>query len=236
MIATKGYDKAINNDLLLALPFHEASGLITQDVAKPHHPVTLRGTIPSWATIASGLGMLNFNGAGDYLDSPAADTADLDFTTDDYSIAVWEYHEWTAQSQIVIARYAVDLDGWELYFWDTGPINYLTLRHHHGSLATDRTGCGSIGWDNNTWHLIGISRSGAYPLHYRNGMGVEVTYDVGGLSDPDSCNRDLVIGARYTKNADWYKGMQWNPRVWSRRLQPWEHRAIFDAEREIFGL
>jgi len=234
MIATKGYDKGINGQLLFALPFYEATGVITQDVAKPHHPVDLHG-FPSWAAVASGLGVLDFNGASDYLDSPAADTVDLDFITGDYSIVVWTNHQWTAQSQIIIGRYGVDLDGWELYFFDT-PLNYLQLRHHHASLAPDRTGCFSVGWSNDAWHLVGISRSGAYPLHYRNGMGVEVTYDVGGLSDPDSCNRDLVIGARYTKNADWYKGMQWNPRVWSRCLQPWEHRAIFDAEREIFGL
>jgi len=233
MITTKGYDKTINEGLLLALPFYEATGIITQDVAKPHHPVALHG-FPSWTPIASGMGVLEFNGTTDYLDSLAADTVDLDFITGDYSIVGWINYQTIAQSQIVIGRYGVDLDGWEVYLYSIN--NTLNLRHHHASLAPTRTGCYSTGWTTGDWHLFGISRSGNYPLMYRNGEEIEVTYDVGGLQDPDACNRDLVVGIRYTKDANWYKGMQWNPRVWDRCLEPWEQKAIFNSERGIFGL
>lgn len=236
MITTKSCDKTINEGLLFSLPFYEAAGLITQDTAKPHHPAALHGP-PSWTPIASDLGVLDFNGATNYLDSPAADTVDLDFTIGDYSIVVWTYHEFMAQSQIVLARYGTDLDGWELYFFDPTAGKPLTLRHHHASLAPDtRDGCYSLGWDNDVWWLLGISRSGLYPQHFRNGMEVEVVYEAGGLKDPDACARDLVMATRYTKNADWYKGMVWNPRIWQRKLEPWEHKAIWDSEKGLFGL
>jgi hypothetical protein len=223
----------IDQALALSLPFYEGAGVITQDIAQPHHPVALNGP-PSWTPIASGLGTVEFNGATDYLDCLAADSADLDIIAQDYSIVGWINYQITGLSQIVIGRYGVDLDGWEVYLYDVN--NTLNLRHHHASLVPTRTGCYSIGWATGTWHLFGISRSGAYPLMYRNGEEMEMSYSVGGLSNPDTCNRDLVIGTRYTKDANWYEGMMWNPRFWLRALEPWEHRAIWDSERGLFAL
>ncbi len=83
------YDDApINRGMLLDLPFREATGIITQDVAKPHHPVTLVNT-PTWASLASGLSVLDLDGSTEYLQSLNADTADLGFTTGDYSVSAW---------------------------------------------------------------------------------------------------------------------------------------------------
>lgn len=235
---SRGYDNFLmHHTILLDLPFQEGSGVITRDAAKPHHQdVTLVGA-PTWVTLATGTSVLRFNGATNYLWCPAAATADLDFTTEDYSIAVPIYPEFSAQSKMVIARYGTDLDGWEGYLFDSGAHHYLTLRHHHASLAPDtRDGCYSDGWENNTWWLMGISRIGLYPLMYRNGLPVEMTYDAGGLKDPDTCNRDLVIGCRYTKNADWYKGMMGRPRIFFPALADWEWKELFHMESSLFGL
>jgi len=198
------FDKiATNYQLLMSLPFHEGSGIITHDVAKVLRPPMDLVGFPSWVSLANGRGVLEFNGAGDYGCIPAADTADLDFTTEDYSITGWLYNEHSATSDMVIARYALDICGWELYFYEPAPHHYLTLRHHHASLSPDRTGCFSDDWPLTTWCFMGITRHGAYPKHYRNGKEVEVTYDVGGLGDPDAGNRDLVVGCRDTKDTDW---------------------------------
>lgn len=248
-MAIIAYDKkSVYHNLLLALPFREATGLITRDRATPHHQdVDLVGA-PSWVSLANGLGVLDFNAAAvsHYLECLAVNTADLNFTTGDYSIAVWVNHKDTGhfQPKIVVGRYGVDLDGWEIYL-ETNAIlgvHYLEHRHHHASHApTLRTGCYSTGWTPDTgWALIGITRhkSGgvSYPQHYRNGTLLEMTWVTGGMLDPDTCNRDLVIGARFTKDQDWYDGRMWNLRIWNRELSEDEMRFLFNCERHWFGV
>lgn len=229
-----GYDKlSLDHNLLFDLPFREGIGAITQDIAKPHHPVTLVNT-PTWATLASNLGVLELDGATEYLQSLAADTVDLDFIATDYSIGCWFNWEVSEDDQHIIGRYRVDLDGWEVYLYQ--PNETLTLRHHHSLGATLRTACYSFGWTQNVWHFIGISRSGDNALHYRNGMSVPSTVSLGGLIDPESNNDDLVIGARFDKGSEYFKGPMWRPRIWNRALEPWEWLELFNFERHFFGV
>jgi hypothetical protein len=235
---TIAFDKIDTNfQALMSLPFQEGSGVMTRDQAKPgRQEVSLVGP-PSWMTLASGLSVLEFNGAGDYGYCPAAETTDLDFTSEDYSFLCWLYKEHDVISNILFGRYGVDLDGWEIYLDDASGPEYLQLRHHHVSLTPDvRDGCYSTGWTVNTWWMMAITRSGLYPKHYRNGMEVEVTYDVGGLKDPDPCNRDLVIGTRYTKNANWWPGRMVLPRVCLGTLTSTQVKSVFDREAHWFGL
>lgn len=242
-----GFDKIrVHDGLLLGLPFREATGTVTRDVAKPHHgPVTLIGT-PTWASLAANdLGILSFNGVTDYLECAAALTADLNFTSGDYSIVSWINWIDTGSSVMVMGRYGVDLDGWEVYFY-AGAQDFLQLRHHHASFCPPdqvpcppgfpRTGAYSGGWTPGSWYLMGITRSGAYPRMYRNAQALTVGYSTGGVYDPDTCNRDLVIGTRFTKDADWYSGLEWNPRIWNRELSSDEMSFIFERERAWFGL
>lgn len=249
MPAAIGFDKiTIDHNLLLGLPFEEGIDVLAHDRAKPHHLLTQHdpgGGSFVWGNEVTGCPYLEFvtvgfGGAdGVYLDCPAAETGDLDFTTGDYSIGVWVNHADTGhfQPKIVVGRYGVNLDGWEVYLeTDTGPpaVHYLEHRHHH---APDRDGCYSTGWTPATdWAFMGISRSGLYPQHYRNGMPLAMAYAVGGLLDPATCNRDLVIGARFTKNLNWYKGRMWNLRIWGRALETDEWRFIYDCERHWFNV
>ena len=87
---TVGYDKiGVNNRQLLALPFNEGIGVITKDVAKPEHLITLNvpgGGSFTWGKMAiSGRPYLGFTAIGGgvadgvYLDCPAADTVDMNF-------------------------------------------------------------------------------------------------------------------------------------------------------------
>ena len=86
--------------------------------------------------------------------------------------------------------------------------------------------------------LLGISRTGGnlYPQHYRNGNFLAMSYEASGMLDPDTCNRDLVLGTRYTKDANWYKGQMWRPRIWDRALSAVEWKNMFEAERDWFGV
>lgn len=208
-------DIDVNEDILLDLPFREGTGAITQDVAKPHHPVTLVGA-PTWTPLASNLMTLNFDGATQYLECPAADCVDLDFTTESYSI--WGWFNWTFpdDSQIIIGRYDVDgpaFSGWELYLYKTGSLN---LRHHHAGTIVDghpRSAAYSMGWAPGVDWFFGVVRWGAYVAMFRNGVAQTVLSSTGGIRDAEACAEDLVIGTRFTKTDNFFKGMLWRPRV-----------------------
>ena len=229
------YDNiSLHENILLDLPFREGIRAITHDIAKPHHVFDLNNT-PTWATLASGLGVLDFNGINEYLDSPAADTADLDLTGN-YSLAGWVNWEDTTQSLIMMGRYGVDLDGWETFFDVSGGRNTLSLRHHHLSLAPNLSdSCFSVGWTPGTWWLMGITRNGVNPKHYRNGQEVEVTFDASGVMlDPDSSNRDMVVGVRFTKDANFFKNRMWRLRAWDEELSAIEMETMYEIEKQWF--
>ena len=249
---SKAFDKLdINRDLLLGLPFREGSGVETRDVSKLHRLLTLNdpgGGSFAWGNLATGIPYLQLAAVGGgpadgvYLDCPAADTGDLDFTTGDFSIGGW--FNWDATggwSEILIGRYGVDLDGWEIYLDISGhlPIgNTLSQRHHHLSLApSTNSNCFSVGWTPGTWHFMGISRSGGslYPEHFREAIPLEMSYQAAGMLDPDTCNRDLVVGTRFTKDANWYRNMLWNLRIWGRALTREDWLFILHTEGHWFG-
>jgi len=137
---------------------------------------------------------------------------------------------------MIAGRYELDATGWELYLFDLPGNGYLTLRHHHVSLAEDRDGCYSANWVENVWQFMGVSRSGLYPVHYRNGIALPMTYDVNGMRDPDSSPEDLVIGARYTKNADYYRSLMKGLRIMGRALSANDWQEMFEMERHLFGV
>lgn len=256
-----GYDKlSVNHQMLLDLPFREGAGVITHDIAMPHHqPITLQypgGGSFTWTSLVSGLPCLEFvtvglaPGDGVYLDCPNANTLDLDFTSGDYSILVWVNHDavGNVRPKIVIGRYEIDAGvlinnaGWEVYLETNGGVDYLELRHHHGSLGTwadQRDGSYSVGWTTGTWDLIGITRhkiaGTSWPQHYRNGVPVTTTYSATGLRDPDTCTQDLVIGSRFTNDQDWYKGYMSRPRIVGRELSADDMKFIFESERHWYG-
>jgi len=233
-----GYDnQPINHQILLDLPFEEGVGAITRDLAKPHHEDVLLIATPTWDETDSGVGTITFDGATEYLELDQASCADLDFTTEDYSIGMWFY--WTVGNPtlMLMGRNQVDVGGWELYLYDGGGADrILTLRHNHAAGAAVRSACNSTAWTRDTWWFVGVSRSGNVAPHYRNGKSITTNYGVGGLEDMETCAQDLVVGARYTKDANFYCGSMYRPRIWDRALTATEWAQIFEMERHWFGV
>ncbi len=201
------YDKiAYNRRALLDLPFREGVGIVTRDVAKPHHPITLVNT-PAWAALVSGKMALSLGGWGvdDYAQCLNADSLDLDFMAGDFSVGGW--FNWSTAgiefSQIIIARYELSVGGWEVYLTEAAGIFYLTLRHHHAGGATNRTAAYSVGWNTGALTHFGISRFGTTAQMYRNGVAVTTISDA--LIDPETSTQDLVIGTRFTKGENFLK-------------------------------
>ena len=227
------YDKiGYNRRMLLDLPFREGTGVVTQDVAKPHHPVTLVGA-PAWNALDSGKMALTLGGfgSGDYAQCLSADCTDLGFTSSDFSVGGWFTWEDTAEdSQILIARYEVSVGGWEVYLTEVGALRYLTLRLHHAAGATTRTAAYSLGWAFGTLAHFGISKIGDTAFFYRNGEPVTTVSDT--LIDPEATTQDLVIGVRYTKDANFLSGRLPRLVVAEEGLTESDWRAMYQQQRD----
>jgi len=222
----------LNGDIQLDLSMLEATGLITHDESKNHSMATIHGTIgsPLWQQLAAGHYGLYLNAAyptlntEHFLKIPAADITNLDFTTTDYSLAMWLNWIDTGLSQVMMGKYVVDSRGWEAYITKIGAAESITVRHHHGGT---RTATYSLGWVVSEWHLWSYSRIGANAYHYRDGEPIAT---MGGpLQDPSSTIADdFRIGCRYSENQNWFKGRFYRPRAWSRSLSASEHRLLFE--------
>ena len=229
-MAVTFYDNLpINQDIVLDWPLSEGLGSLVHDRSKSEITGTLHGTMaPLWAA-ATGqpfYGIYLFNTWNQYASAPAADTANLDFTSGDYALSCWLNWQDYATSQIVMGKYVVDVRGWEVYLFKAGALDYLTVRHHHAGGLTNRTASYSLGWTPGTLHLFGVDRIGTAHQHYRNGQPIPTVSSV--LIDPvSSAASDLVVGIRYTLDVNKYRGYIGRPRAWSRALGAAGHRQLF---------
>ena len=231
------YDSlALNEDIQLDLSMLEATGTLFHDESKNHSMATSHTSLaaPLWMQISAGRFGLSINPAlplldtRHYLDIPAANCTNLDFTTTDYSLAIWFY--WGSSgstSQIIMGKYVVSSRGWEVYLTESGALRYMTVRHHHAGGAALRTASYSLDWEFSEWHLFSYSRIGTTGYHYRDGQPITTVSDV--LIDPESnVADDFRIGCRYTEDSNWLKGRFHRPRAWSRALTANEHKTLFE--------
>jgi hypothetical protein len=233
----RGFDKlAINRNLLFGLTLEEGVGTLAHDRARPHHASTLTGT-PTWASIASGLSVLEFlNAHPDFIQCPAAATADLNFTSGDFSMAVWFWPAYFDNHQALLCRGVLNVDGWRLWIVSTPQLRFETSQAGANQASYTDSPSAIV----QRWSLWGMSRSGSLVSLYHN--GIDRTSVAGSHTNPTGANRKLHIGilddeASYPVLGDAFaKGKKWNPRIWGRKLESWEHMAIFNAERHLFGV
>ena len=237
---TLSFDKlALNHQVLLALPFEEGIRLVTHDNAKPHHILTLTGTPPTWNSLPSGLPYISFDGAADYLQCPAADSVDLDFTGD-FSLAAWVNPNYTGSAMVIMCRNATDVCGWCMWLYNNpthGPI--LSLRTNQGAPG-DHCECWGGNFPGGVWQLAGYSRSqaGASAICYKNGVALVTHPDPAGMLDPVAGAKKLLIGVQDGEASNFFKGGiaggPCGPRAWDRELSPSEWKEMFEQERHWF--
>ena len=226
------YDSlGLNEDIELDLSMLEATGSYLHDESRNHSMATMHTALgtPLWLQTSEGHFGIYLNriypllDVDQYYDIPAADCTELNFTTTDYSLAIWFYWTSTGRSQIIMGKYFLDQSGWEVYLHDTGMHRYMTVRHHHGGT---RTSSYSDGWAFNEWHLWSYSRIGATGYHYKDGEPITTISQV--LQDPgSSVADDFRIGCRFTENDNWAKIRFHRPRAWSRGMLPDGHRLLY---------
>jgi len=220
----------LNQDIVLDWPFLEGTGTLIHDQSKSGSIGTREGaggTIWPAETGQPYYGLYLFQVWTQYINCPAADCPNLNFTSGDYSLACWfNWSVGTDTSQILMGKYILSDSGWEVYLTESGGIYYLTVRHHHSLGASLRTASYSIGWLPSTLHCWSYSRTGTTAQHYMNGLPIATVS--GTLIDPESSAAlDLRCGCRFTEDSNWLNAYLGRPRAWSRALTAAEHRQIF---------
>ena len=197
----------------------------------------------TWAQLPSGLWVMVFNGASSLVDRANATTLSMGLRLNQgYTIEGWINWEIAAEiSQIVIGRYELDVSGWELYLSKVAAVVSLTQRHHHAGTIVDanpRSATFSNGWTENTpLHMAVVFQgNGTDCIHYRNAVPVAVTSSTGGIRAFEETAQDLVIGARYTKDANWYQGEMSKLIMHDYILTPGQVLKRFEATRSLFGV
>lgn len=229
---TIGYDNwRVNQELVLDLQLREYSGTVTRDWAKPYHdPATLIGT-PTWSLLGSDLTYLDFNLANpDRIVILAADSTDLDFTSGAFSGAAWIAPD--AYGNRYLMHKSSAGNGWG--FWIVGSSPYLAFTTEQAGPVYQTTQ-GGTNLQLSAWQFVGFTRSGATGRIYLNGR--DATASPATHVDPVSAAAaDFTIGTTTGGGAGYYDGDLWRPRVWKRPLAAWEMLAIYEAERDLFGV
>lgn len=229
-----GFDNFMaNHQLLLSLPFLEGTGTVTHDIAKPHHVLTLTGTPPTWHSLASGAPYIDFDGVADRLECLAAASADLNFTTEDFTLLVWLFNNGPVLTDSVMCQGADDVDGWELFVGAIAAGGDITLRTNQVAGHTDLVA--TAGFTSGAWTLIGVTRSGTGGRFYSNGEPIPT---VGALTDPISVAAGNVfyVGCQDVAGGNFWEGYMSPPRIWDRQLSTYEMQSIFAMERHWFGV
>ena len=225
-----GYDNLnVNMEMLLDLHVVEGVGAPTQDWAKPNHVSTLTGA-PTWANLANGLTYLDYDAANpDYILSLQAATVDLNFTAGDFSLAVWIRPD-LGGNRFLFQRGLTMADGYGFHYNTEEALTFATNQAAAAQFTVGRAAGIVVG----TWSLAAVSRSGALASIYNNGVLDVVT--LGTHIDPLTSARNLYIGTNDGAGAGWFDGDLWRPRIWGRALSADEMLAIFEYERDLFGV
>jgi len=228
---TIGYDNVrVNQGLLLDLRFQEGSGLITRDFATPQHKdPTLTGA-PAWAQRANGLNVLDFNpGHPDFIQIAGVDSADLDFTTEDFSALIWVYLDTNANGNVLLGRGLSNTDGWDFGVLNSGAFYMRT--NQGGANQYTAGGPTTLG----AWYMLGFVRSNTVVRMYA--QGVDVTTTPSTHVDPLTSARKLHVGVSESETSTYaVDGKMYRPRIWSRALPASEIKFIYESERGLLGV
>jgi len=239
-MALKGYDdKSINRGLLLDLQFREGAGTVTRDWARPEHVMAFNNA-PTWAQLPSGRNYLLLDQTvPDYLSCSGADTADLDFTSEDFSVGCWVSINHIPGSFILyyLAQRGINnIEGWRFYAY----MNNVGLFAPGFTVDNNPAGgaAPTIAQEGyffpNTWHLLIAAKDNWGVRFYIDGIDRTAFTTA---RDPASSNQPLHIGTSNllrTSTSDLFRIYRF--RVWNRDLSASEVAKLFAMERHLFGV
>jgi len=207
-----GFDSiVVNQQLLLHYPLREmtggvgaaANGEIVHDRADPHHLGTLsiNGTgAMNWGQVASGFPYLEFiptlgvAANWTWVEILAAAAADLDFTTEDFTLLAWVYRANLAAVHTIMcygAQSIVNGGGYQLTtsLATPGRLTFATCQ----GVAIQSIISAAV-MNVTSWYLVGATRDGIVGKTYINGQ--DRTDAADNLVDPDTQTEPFHIGVR----------------------------------------
>jgi len=229
---TLGYDNwRPNQELVLDLQMREGTGVITADFSKVYHNAPTLTGAPTWRFAGSDLNYLEFvPGNPDRIIILAAASTALNFTTSDFSGAVWINPD--AYGDCHLMNKGGANTGWGFWLSATSPYIIFTTEQA-GPTYQSTDGGASLALS--AWQLVGFTRDGAVGRVYLN--GVDATATPATHVDPvTAVAGDFYIGTTTGGGAGFYDGSMWRLRIWKRALAAREMKAIFESERDLFGV
>lgn len=169
----------------LDMAFGIGAGAQLMDKSRYRSHGTISGA--AWATGAHGR-CLDFDPTEpSYVEIAAADSTQLDFTSEDFSIVCRVYIDDLTGYRWIFSRGITNGDGYEFRINITDGIPYLNT-NQSGAVQTTVGGTLTTG----VWYTLGVSRDGAAVKIYAN--GVDVTSTSGTHIDPATSARSAKIG------------------------------------------
>jgi hypothetical protein len=253
-----GFDNYVaNHNLLLAMPFREmvggvgaaANGELVHDRASPHlGTLSINGTgAMNWGQAASGFPFLEFvptlgvPANWTWVEILAAAAADLDFTTEDFSLLAWVYLDNLAAGHTIFCYGAQGVAGGGGYQMNVSlatPARLFFGTCQAGAIqSTFSAALISAG----AWYLVGATRNGIVGKTYINGQ--DWTDGPEDHVDPATQTEPFHIGVRQIQTTgvgiDYdtpFEGYIAYPRVWDRCLTSEIMLEIWNNERHWFNV
>ena len=192
----------------------------------PNHG-TITGA--TWGRLPSGFRVLNFDG-DDYV--TLANAASLDILGD-MTFLAWVYISSTSVSHYIFIRGQASTDGWDCYMNCSASGAAFVYRTSQAA-ANQQSYTTDDYLALNSYHLIGISRSGATAVLYANGADTNNTH--GTHVNPLTSARTAKIG-RYDTATGYLEGRIGLMMLLSGVSQPasW-HLDLYAQTRHLFGV
>jgi len=180
--------------------------------------------------LPSGISSLDFAG-NSFIEVPAADSTQVNFTSESFSVLVWVKIELAGHAMRIVGQDSTDIDGWTFFIW----INTLSFRLNQGGGHTDISAVNGVA--ESRWQLVGVTRAGNTGQFYNNGQAI-ATIGGGGLVDAVSVagGRKLLFGINNNEVSDGFHGSQWKPRIIGESYSPAKMWRVYEEERGYFGL
>jgi hypothetical protein len=231
-----GYDNfSLNSHLVLDVPHFEGLGFLVRDLSKYRINMTVSATTV-WTTLASGKVVLTYGGdlSGDFLQCSAADSGELDFTSNDFTLMAWIYPLSTGGgSDMIMCKSDTDVSGWEFYI--TIPnLKTVSLRTNQAGSHVGIEAAGVLTLD--TWQLVTVTRIGVGGQFYVNNLPVSTNLGTGLINPVSAVARKFLIGIQHDETNNCFEGMMTGHKAWSRALSASEIAMIFGSERYYFGV
>ena len=190
----------------------------------------------AWTQLASRQQVILLSGAGDFLESPAAGSTELNFTSEDFTLESWVLLNTNTGTHMIMCQGVYEVDGWEFFLFCIGG-GKANIAFRTNQVGGHTEIAAVSGLTTGTWQLVGLTRHGSSAQFYVNGLPVTTLLGAG-LTDPVSCagGNKFTVGIRNLEDANFFNGSIGRTRIWSRELSSNEMGSNWLYSHTAYGV